>query len=89
MTLEEYAHDVGTSLRNAHNRKDMAAVQAAFRQADEKLTRIGTSEAAKTIFWASVRKAAFSGQWLVEKQANSALIELMKAIEQGLKARGG
>ena len=87
MTLDEYAQQVGAALRNAHNRKDTAAVEAEFRDADKTLTDNNISEAGQQSFWAGVRTAFFSGQLLVEKQANSALVALMRAIEQGLKAR--
>jgi len=88
MTLEEYAQEVGDALRNAHNDKDMAALEAKFAEADQELAAAGISDARKVGFWLNVRKAAFSGEWLMEKQANSSLIALMRAIEQGLAARG-
>jgi hypothetical protein len=87
MTLDEYARQVGDALRTAHNQKNSAALNAAFRDADATLTSNNISGAAAREFWASVHKAAFAGQWLVEKQANSSLIALMQAIKQGLEAR--
>jgi hypothetical protein len=89
MTLEEYAQSVGSTLRNAHNRKDMASAEAGFREADRTLTESNISQIDRKRFWENVRQAFFSGQLLVEKQANSSLIALMRAIEQGLKAREG
>jgi hypothetical protein len=87
MTLDEYAQEVGAALRNAHNAKDMAALHAAFRDADATLASNSISGPTAREFWSNVRKAAFSGRWLVEKQANSALVDLMNAIQQGIAAR--
>jgi len=87
MTLDEYAQQVGDALRNAHNAKDRAALDAAFRDADATLTSNNISGPTAREFWSNVRKAAFAGHWLLEKQANSALVDLMNAIKQGIAAR--
>lgn len=87
MTLDEYSRRVGDSLRTAHNQKDRAALDATFRDADETLTSNNISAADAREFWVNVRKVAFAGQWLIERQANSSLVALMQAIQQGIAAR--
>jgi len=87
MTLEEYAQKVGNALRNAHNNKDMVALEAKFAEADRKLAAAKISDARTKAFWSDVRKAMSAGRWLVEEQANSSLIALMQAIQQGLAKR--
>lgn len=89
MTLDEYAKKVGDALRNAHNNKDMAALKAAFKDADDTLNQNNISEANRNTFWSNVRKAMNEGRWLVEKQANSSLLALMQEIQSGLAARAG
>lgn len=89
ITLEEYSQSVGSTLRNAYNRKDTAAVEAGFREADKTLAENNIARVDLITSWEGVRRDFFSGQLLVEKQANSSLIALMRAIEQGLKAREG
>ena len=87
MTLDQYAEQVGSALRDAHNNKDMAALDRAFANADRTLTTSKIGDADRKVFWPKVRKAAFSGRWLKEAQANSSLLALMQAIETGLSAR--
>lgn len=87
MTLEEYAKTVGNALRNAHNAKSMSEIAATFQEADKNLIENKISENGQIIFWSNVRKAMNSGSWYTEEQANSSLVALMQAIQQGLAKR--
>jgi hypothetical protein len=87
MTLDEYAKQVGDALRNAHNSKDKAALEAAFKAADAKLDQF--FDARRKKFWENALAAMNAGRWRVEDQANSSLLTLMQAIQTGLAARQG
>jgi len=87
MTLDEYAKSVGDALRHAHNAKSMSELNAAFANADQTLDSNGIGKEQRKRFWAAVSDAAYAGQWLMEKQANSSLAALMQAIQAGLAAR--
>lgn len=89
MQLNEYASQVGSALREAHNSKNMAAVEKTFKSADDVLATKQLGRVERKAFWDNVRAAIFSGRLLTEKQANSSLLELMRAIEDGLRARQG
>ena len=90
MTFEEYARQVGNALVNAQNQKSMSALNATFREADQTLGESSATSSATKAFWSKVRETVeTSPRLLAEKQANSALIALMQAIEQGLKDREG
>lgn len=88
MRLSDYAKKVGDALRDAHNSKDMAALEGVFERADATLDRNSVSKADRQTFWAAVREAMNAGRWRIEHQANSSLLALMQAIQQGLAARG-
>ena len=88
VTIDRYVKKTVEALQNAYNSKSMAAVDAVFREADETLARDKISEAAQQKFWASVHTATQSPVgWLFERQANSALIALMQAIQQRIAER--
>lgn len=87
MTLAEYAQDIAEQLRNAHDTKDLAAVDPIFRKADVALLESGIGETRQRNFWATVRAHFNASRLLIEKQANSALIALMHAIQKELAAR--
>ena len=87
MNLEEYARQIGDALRNAHNSKNKAAIDATFRAADSEVARLSEGERKK--FWQKVSLATDAGRWLNERQANSSLIVLMQAIQSGLATRQG
>ena len=89
MTLEEYEQIIGNALVSAHNDKDMGALTATFKRADQTLESSNISPADRKEFWEEVRKVVYSGGLLLEKQANSALIVLMQAIEREIAARIG
>jgi hypothetical protein len=85
MTLAQYAERVALALREAHNDKDVAALESVFREADHKLSTL--TDRQRQTFWVDVKKK-LRGPWRVENQANSSLLQLMKAIQQGLAERG-
>ena len=88
MTLEEYEQRVSNDLVNAHNNKNMIALTSVFQEADQTLSENNISLALRKRFWEEVRKKVVnSSRLLIEKQANSALIALMKAIEKEIAAR--
>jgi hypothetical protein len=87
MTIDEFAQYVGKALRDAYNQKDQAAVQTTFSSADQTLRSSGVGERQIKEFWEAVQRIMLSGHLLVEKQANSSLVALMRAIETALSAR--
>jgi hypothetical protein len=88
VTLDEYALEIAGNLRRAYNAKDHASIiDPIFRDADLTLTQSGISETSRTSFWATVRAYFQAPGLLIEKQANSALIALMQAIQKELAAR--
>lgn len=87
--LNEYARNVGQDLQRAHNAKDSARVNQVFASVDQNLTKNEISDAEKKKFWEEVAAIYRSGQLLMEKQANSALMALIQSIERNLAARGG
>lgn len=89
MTLNEYAAQVGHALREAYNGKGMAQINAIFQEADRTLLSNSIGDVDRKAFWDAVRKAIYAGPMLMERQANSSLIVLMQAIEQGLASRSG
>jgi len=89
MTLEEYAQIIGNDLANAHNNKDMVALTATFKEADQMLENSNISLAGRKKFWEEVGRVVNSGRLTLEKQANSALIVLMQTIEREIAARTG
>jgi hypothetical protein len=88
MTLDEYAQEVAGQLRNAHNTKNLSAVAPIFRKADAVLADNKIAETDRRDFWTTVRTSFQESQLLFERQANSALIALMQAIQKELAARG-
>lgn len=89
MTLKEYAQIVGNGLVTAHNNKDMVALNAEFKDADQTLERSHINPDGRKAFWEEVYEVVNSGGLLIEKQANSALIILMQAIQREIAARTG
>ena len=87
MILADYAREVATELRNAYNSKSPSAVDFAFRKADRALSEKHIEETSRRSFWATVRGHLAGPGLLVEKQANSSLLALMRAIQQELAAR--
>jgi hypothetical protein len=84
VTHDEYVQVTVAALLRAQDGRDLAAT---FRDADEALARSDFNDAEKRAFWASVNRALQSSKTLTEKQANSALVALMQAIQQGIAAR--
>lgn len=89
MTLKEYAQIIGNALVAAHNNKNMVALTAKFKEADETLEDNNISPASRKEFWEEVSKVVNSAPLRLEKQANSALIVLMQTIEREIAARTG
>ena len=89
LTLEQYERIIGNALVAAHNNKDMDALTATFKRADQTLENSNISPADRKEFWEEVRKVVHSGPLRLEKQANSALLALMQAIEREIAARTG
>jgi hypothetical protein len=89
MTLEEYERIIGNDLVAAHNHKDVGALMATFKRADQTLENSNIGPADRKEFWEEVRKVVYSGGLLLERQANSALIVLMQSIEREIAARIG
>jgi hypothetical protein len=89
MTLEEYEQIVSNDLITAHNNKNMAVLIATFKKADHTLESNNISPADRQEFWEKVRKIVYSSQLRLERQANSALIVLMQALEREIAARTG
>jgi len=88
MTLEEYEQIVSNDLVNAHNNKNMTTLIAVFKEADETLKENNINLATRKRFWEEVRqKVVNSSRLLIERQANSALIALMQAIEKEIAVR--
>jgi hypothetical protein len=87
MTPDEYARKMAGELRDAHDHKNLAAIDSIFRNADQALGGSDLDEADKREFWATVRQYLGDDVLLLEKQANNALVALMRAIQQGLAAR--
>jgi hypothetical protein len=87
MTPDEYARKMAGELRDAHDTGNLVAVDSVFRSADQALAGSDLDEADKREFWATVRKYLGDDVLLLEKQANNALVALMRAIQQGLAAR--
>jgi hypothetical protein len=87
VTLDDYAKQVAEKMRQAHNNKNLTAVGPLFSDADRTLTdsNIGANDRAE--FWTNVRRYFLSSGLLVERQANSALLALMQAIQNGIAAR--
>jgi hypothetical protein len=87
-SLEDYARDTVEALKNAYNNKDRSAVDAVFDGADKSLAESKISVQGRKRFWGLVRVGTEAqAGWLFEKQANSALIALMQAIQQAIAAR--
>jgi hypothetical protein len=89
LTLEQYARIIGNRLVTAHNDKDGFALAATFEEADRELENSNISPADRKRFWEEVRGVVDSGPLLLEKQANSALLALMQAIQREIAARTG
>jgi hypothetical protein len=88
VTLEEYEQIIGNALVVAHNNKDMGALMTVFSKADQTLENSNISPADRKDFWEKVRRGVInSPRLLQEKQANSALIALIQAIEKEIAAR--
>lgn len=87
MTPEEYAREIANKLRKAHNTQNVGDVSTIFEGADKALKDGGISPGSQERFWANVRAHLAGDVLLVEKQANSSLLALMRAIEQQLAAR--
>ena len=85
--LPAFTRKIASDLRRAHDNKDIAAVAPIFREADKALAESGISQTARRSLWATVRACFEAPGLLVEKQANSALIALMQAIQRELAAR--
>lgn len=87
MTMAIDAAKVGADLRAAYNSKDDTRVHEIIRRADVALEAEDVSASVKAGFWMSVRREFNTGQRLVEKQENSALMALMRQIEAALADR--
>ncbi len=88
MTLEEYAQIVSNGLISAHNNKDMPALMTTFTEADQTLESSHIDPVNRQEFWKKVRNVVvYSNRLRIEKQANSALLALMQAIEREIEAR--
>ena len=87
MTMAIDAAKVGSDLRAAYNSKDSACVHEIIRRADAAIEAAGVSASVKAGYWMSVRREFNTGQRLVEKQENSALMALMRQIEAALADR--
>lgn len=91
MTEDEYIEIISEKLEVAYsNKKDTATLEPIFKEADQKLKDSDFNPDESKEFWRKVQKKVVrSNRWLIEKQANSALIALMQAIEKELAARTG
>jgi hypothetical protein len=87
VTLDECARKTADSLRRAHNSKNLSAVSLALSEADRTLAASGISDADQKDFWGSVKEYFDSAELLFERQANSSLMALMQAIQNGIAAR--
>jgi len=86
VTLEEYAQEIADELRRAHASRNLATVSPIFHDADHVLADSKISDADQRRFWQSVR-TNLGEVLLVEKQANSALLTLMQAIQREIQTR--
>jgi uncharacterized protein (DUF1697 family) len=87
VTLDEYAREIADSLRRAHNSKNLSAVSQVLSGADSTLVDNNIGDADQKEFWRNVKTYFESGNLLFERQANSSLIALMQAIQNGIAAR--
>jgi hypothetical protein len=84
LTIEEYAKEIGSALRDAYNRKQRQDVESTFRLAQNTLDRSNISRDARQRFWKLVQEEFYSGHLLMERQAVSELHRLMRDIEARL-----
>jgi hypothetical protein len=89
MNLRDYAAKVGTALRDAYNAKSAGGIDAAIRDAQAFVRAGNFSKDDRVAFWGAVAMSFRSGAILVEKQENSSLIALMRAIEDAIAAGKG
>lgn len=86
MTPDEYARKIASDLRSAHTSRNQAAIPQIFERADKALLDASFTTSEQRDFWGTVR-SHLSGDVLLEKQANGALLALMRAIETQIAAR--
>jgi hypothetical protein len=88
VTVEDYAKEIGSELRDAYNAKRSVRVNAIFAEAQSNLDESKISTGSQQRFWTLVKQEFFSGQLLFEKQEASDLYRLMRDIEARLAAKG-
>jgi hypothetical protein len=87
VTVDEYAREIADSLRRAHNSKNLSAVSQVLSEADSTLAGSDIDAIGQKEFWRDVKTYFESGSLLFERQANSSLVALMQAIQNGIAAR--
>jgi hypothetical protein len=86
MTPDEYARKIASDLGGARQTLSQNAVPQIFERADKALVDASFTTTEQRQFWGNVR-SYLGADLLVEKQANSALLALMQAIQRNLAAR--
>lgn len=87
MAWQEDAHRLGLALVEAYNNKDGAGVDALIREVSREASILPTND--RSAFRSGILHTFRSQPLRIEKQANSSLHELLKAIEEALREGHG